>query len=175
MNLNPFKRTYTSKELEIFNFLSKSKVFEELTEDEMVHFIPYMFLREYNQNEVVYFRGDPSQALYIINSGIVGLNLDIEDKIEKLGFRRQYQLLGEEAVSNGNVRNINAVVFSEKAELYVIPTEYLSELFAKKPAIQAKICQEICVAYNQFISDLFKVYRKNHGFFEMNQVFNSRR
>ena len=77
--INPFKKSYTQKELNTFRFLSRIKLFERLNYKEMAHFLPYFYLREYKMDEVVFFRNDPGNALYLVKSGKISINIDIED------------------------------------------------------------------------------------------------
>jgi CRP/FNR family transcriptional regulator, cyclic AMP receptor protein len=61
--LNPFRKTYSVKELNIFRFLAKNALFAKLSKREMALFLPYLHVRRYERNEVVFFRNDPSRAL----------------------------------------------------------------------------------------------------------------
>jgi len=82
--INPFQKTYSTQELNLFRFLEKVDLFKELSDKEMALFLPYMHERDYKSNEVVFFRGDPSQALYVVKKGRVTLNIDIKDRFEVL-------------------------------------------------------------------------------------------
>lgn len=82
--LNPFKRTYTEDELKVFEFLARTQFFNYLKYAEMYRFLPAIHYRKYNKDEVVFFRNDPSQALYIVKSGIVSLNVDIRENFETI-------------------------------------------------------------------------------------------
>ena len=64
--INPFSRTFNESELEIFQFLSQVSFFEKLKNIEMARFLPAIHQRKYLKDEVIFFRGDPSQAFYII-------------------------------------------------------------------------------------------------------------
>ena len=63
---NPFRKTYSPAERETFAFLGKVKFFKHLNFEEMSRFLPAIHQRKYVQDEVVFFRNDPSQALYIL-------------------------------------------------------------------------------------------------------------
>ena len=77
--INPFKKSYTSKELNTFRFLSRIKLFERLNYKEMSYFLPYFYLREYKMEEVVFFRNDPGNALYLVKSN--EFNIDITKNV----------------------------------------------------------------------------------------------
>jgi signal-transduction protein with cAMP-binding, CBS, and nucleotidyltransferase domain len=82
--LNPLKKTYSAGDKQLFRFLQKNSLFEKLEDSELAEFVPFLHLRSYKRDEAIFFRKDPSQALYIIKSGEISLNLDIEDKFEEL-------------------------------------------------------------------------------------------
>ena len=63
--INPFKKSYSSQDINLFRFLARIKLFERLNYEEMAQFTPHMYLRPYKLEEVVFFRNDPSNALYI--------------------------------------------------------------------------------------------------------------
>jgi CRP-like cAMP-binding protein len=168
--LNPFRRTYTLEELNMFRFLSNCRLFEELTNSELRLFLPHLYLRNYAQNEVVFFRSDPSQALYIIKSGVVELNIDVHDKTERLSTIQATEAFGNTALLPNSKRLYNAVVVSDTSEIYVLPQINILEIFEKEPKIKAKVLESMCVWYSKYLHNLYKFYRRNYGFFEMNQV-----
>ena len=95
--INPFKKSYTQKELNTFRFLSRIKLFERLNYKEMSYFLPYFYLREYKMDEVVFFRNDPGNALYLVKSGKVSINIDVEDNFELLNVIKSGGAFGESA------------------------------------------------------------------------------
>ena len=50
----------------------------------MALFLPHLHLRQYKNEEVVFFRNDPSNAFYIVKSGKVSLNIDVNNQFEVL-------------------------------------------------------------------------------------------
>jgi CRP/FNR family transcriptional regulator, cyclic AMP receptor protein len=171
---NPFRRTYSSQELAQFKFLTKTPLFSKLSNDELSYFLPFLYPREYKQDEVIFFRGDPSQALYIVRSGIIGLSIDVAERIEPLSQRKANQSLGENALIENSKRLHNAVVQSEKVELVVIPQANLLEVFRQKDSIKAKMYEALALHFNAFLNDMFYAYRTNEGFFELSQAFSRR-
>lgn len=166
-----FKKKYTEEELLLFNFLRKNRLFEKLTDDELTHFTPYLYLRKYRQNEVAFFTGDPSHAVYIVKSGIVTLNLDIQEGFEKLMTLRSGKLFGDNAVLVGTKRIYTAIVMTEDAELYVIPKANLMEVMNDHWPIKAKIMTAFAETYNEYTNNLFKTYKSSLGFFDLNTVY----
>lgn len=167
---NPFQKSYTSEELSVFNFLSKVKLFSRLSPEEMLHFLPYLYLRKYKKDEVVFFRKDPSQAVYIIKEGYVSLLVDSGDTLEKInGLKRGYSF-GNNALLHGTHRPYNAIVTSEEATLYVIPHVNIADIFNNNLKIKAKMLESLSELYHQYTLDLISSYQSAKGFFSMNSV-----
>lgn len=168
---NPFKKKYTEEELKLFRFLNKIKHFELLTEEELSLFIPYMYERTYNQDEVVFFRDDPSYALYIVKKGNVSLTIDVKDKFEELTVINQGGTFGDNTILENTKRIYTAIVASEKADLYVIPQINIHDIMESNPEVQAKIMTSFAELYNKYTSNLFKIYKSSFGFFELGSVY----
>jgi len=168
---NPFRKVYTRKELEFFAFFRKVRLFEKLNEKELEEFIPFMHLREYKQNEVVFFRNDPGQALYIIQSGVVELNLDLQEDFEPLAFAKKHIAIGVNALLLDSERVYNAVVRSEESWLYVIPQVNILEIFKYKPTIQAKMMTSLSEIYDENTKNLFNAYRTHIGLFSLGDAY----
>ncbi len=169
--INPFKKSYTPKELNTFRYLSRIKLFERLNYKEMSYFLPYFYLREYKHDEVVFFRNDPSNALYLVKSGKISINIDINDGFELLDIIKSGGAFGENALLDETTRTYNAIVHSERSELYVLPKVNINELFEGHPNIRTKMMEGLAELYNQFNINLFKGYKNSYGFFNLGQIF----
>lgn len=169
--INPFKKTYTSRELALFRFLSRVKLFEHLRHEEMDLFKPYLYLRKYKEDEVVFFRNDPSHAFYIIKNGQVSLNIDIQDKFEVLTIAGAGKGFGDNVMLKGTKRIYSAVVMSEVAEVYVIPQVNIFEIFDNHIQIRAKMFNSLAEVYNGYTENLFKAYKSSNNFFNLAQVY----
>lgn len=168
---NPFKKRYSKEELEIFDFLSKIKQLDKLSHDELALFLPTLYLRKYKQNEIVFFTGDPSHALYIVKSGEVSLSIDIKDMTEELNEVHSGDSFGDNAFLDDTKRLYNAMVVSEQAELYVIPQINIFEILKDHPEIKGKIMGSIAELYQQYTTRMYKEYRTNYGFFKLGNVY----
>lgn len=168
-----FKKKYSEKELHIFRFLRKNRLMETLTDEELANFLPYLYLRTYRQNEVIYFTGDPSQAVYIVKAGIVSLNLDITEGFEKIMTLYPGKLFGDNAFLKGAKRISTAVVLTEGAELYVIPHANLLEIMNQHPPIRAKVMTAFSEISNEYTSNLFRTYKSSLGFFDLGTVYSN--
>ncbi len=166
-----FQKRHSDKDLQMFDFLRKAEILEALTDDELAHFLPYLYLREYKKNEVVFFSGDPSHALYMVKKGIVTLNLDIEDTFEKLMTMRSGRLFGDNALLPNAKRIYSAIVETEQVSLYVLPKENVQEIMNNHPLIKAKIMSAFSKRYNDYTARLFSVYKSSLGFFDLNTVY----
>ncbi|WP_158858460.1 Crp/Fnr family transcriptional regulator [Lunatibacter salilacus] len=168
---NPFKKTYSEAEKRQFDFLSKIKFFERLRYSELVHFIPAIHERKYLKNEVVFFRNDPSQALYIMDKGRVLLSIDIKDSFETILTVNAGTAFGENSLLEGSKRIYTAIVDSEEATLWVIPNYAILEIFESNPKIQARMLTSLSEFYNQNNKRLFSSYQNSYGFFKLGQMF----
>ena len=169
---NPFKKEFSEDEKKMFSFLRGNPFFRCLAEKELADFLPFIYLRNYGKGEVVFFRKDPSQALYIIDRGTVVLNLDIEDKFEELVRLNDGNLFGENAMLSNKVRNCNAICIADQSTLYVIPTTGIIEVFDNNRRIQAKMMTALAEFYDQANKQLFEAYRESFGFFDLGKAFN---
>ncbi len=168
---NPFKKSFSYDELNFFRFLSKVETFKYLSNNELYQIIPYLHLRTYKREEVVFFRGDPSQALYIVKSGKVSLNIDIGEKFEILLTLTSGSAFGDNSLLENSDRIYNAIVESETCELYVFPRINILELFKQKVEIKAKMLQSLAESYNEYNQRLYKSYKSSFGFFELSNAF----
>lgn len=169
--INPFKKSYTQKELNTFRFLSRIKLFERLNYKEMSYFLPYFYLREYKMDEVIFFRNDPGNALYLVKSGKVSVNIDIEDKFELLNIIKSGGAFGESALLVDSIRINTCIVHSERAELYVLPKVNIHEIFEGHPVIKTKMLESVAELCNDFLIKLFKGYRSSLGLFNLSQIY----
>jgi CRP/FNR family transcriptional regulator, cyclic AMP receptor protein len=165
-----FIKRYKKEELEVFRFFSRVKLFEKLTFKEMEEFLPYLHLRTYNEKEVVFFRNDPSQALYIIKEGVVELSLDIQNRFEPLVYPKKHINIGVNALLANQKRLYNAICQTE-CELYVIPQVNLLQIFKYKPHIHSKMMTSLAEIYSENTEHLFNTYRENIGFFELGDAY----
>jgi CRP/FNR family transcriptional regulator, cyclic AMP receptor protein len=169
--INPFKKTYSIKEMNLFRFFSKNYLFEKLTQEEMAIFFPHLHLRNYVRSEAVFFRNDPSRAIYIVKTGRVMINIDVADKFEFLKFSRPSDSFGNNALLENTHRVYNAVVDSDYCDLYVLPQVNILEIFEANVVIRAKMTTALCELYNQRTLNLFKAYQSTFGFFDLSQAY----
>ncbi|UII21422.1 Crp/Fnr family transcriptional regulator [Fulvivirga ligni] len=134
-------------------------------------FLPFMHERKYVQDEVVFFRNDPSHALYIIKKGEVALTIDVNEEFEDLTKVGPGVALGESCLLKNTNRLLNAFVTSEKAEFYVIPQDNIFDIFENNMKIKVRMVEMLAEIYNDYNSNLFKAYKSSLGFFNLSQVY----
>jgi len=125
----------------------------------------------YKQDEVVFFRGDPSQALYLINEGRVSLELDMGTKFETIVQLQSGASFGNNSLLKKSKRIFNSFVISPFCQLYVLPQVNIQEIFDNHPLIKAKMLESLVEIYNDNLSNLCKTYQSVHGFFELGEMF----
>lgn len=168
---NPFKKSYSAEDRKNIEFLRKVKPFDLLSDDQLYIFLPYLYPRSYKKNEAVFFRKDPSQALYILKSGEVSLYLDIDGKMEPLMEVSINESFGDNCFIPESNRIYNAIVTSEDAELIVLPQGNIIDVFESKPKIKALILESLLTRYSNYTSRIFEVYKSSFGFFELKQAY----
>ena len=171
ISINPFKKSFTSRELEKIQYFANLTIFQGLTYDEISLFLPNLHERHYKKDEVVFFRGDPSLALYIIKSGVISLTLDYQDDLEELTKVGTGDSLGESCMLADTKRLLNAIVYSEVAEMYVIPQLNILEIFENNLSIKSKMMESLSKLYHEYNDNLFEAYRKSLGFFHLPMVY----
>lgn len=168
---NPFKKSYSKEEKKQLAFLREVKPFNLLSDDQLYIFLPYLYPRMYKKNEAVFFRKDPSQALYIIKSGRVSLNLDREGDLEPLMTVGAKEAFGDNCFVPQSSRIYNAIVETEEAELFVLPQGNIMEIFDSKPKIKALVLESLLIRYNDYTSKIFDTYKSSYGFFELRNAY----
>lgn len=170
---NPFARTYSQQEKEIMNFLRKNPIFKDLSNEELLNFIPHLHQRSYGKNEVVFFRNDPSQALYLLKKGRVALQLDIDDSFEPLALLKSGMHFGENALLPRSHRLYNAICKQEDNQLYILPQVSLMEIFEENTKLKSKVMQALASLQQKQIQSIFAFYREDFGFFELGRAYYS--
>ncbi len=168
---NPFKKSYSRIEIEKLEFFRKVTIFEDLEDGELALFLPYFHERLYKKDEAVFFRGDPSRALYVVKSGIISLTIDYQDDLEELTKVTAVNSMGESCLLEDNQRLLNAIVDSDTSELFVLPQLNIHEIFENNAQIKAKMLMALAKIYHNYNYNLFEAYRNSLGFFHLPLVY----
>ena len=121
--------------------------------------------------EVVFFRNDPANALYLVKSGKVSINIDIEEEFEQLSIIKSGGAFGESALLIDSNRIYTSIVHTERAELYVLPKVNIHEIFQGHTIIKTKMMESLSEIYNDYMVNLFKGYRSSLGLFNLSLVY----
>lgn len=167
---NPFQQSFSPEELEVYNFLSEVRLFQRLSNEEKSFFLPYLYLRKYKQDEVVFFRGDPAHALYVIKKGTIDLVLDVDQDFEKISTVTVQHSFGNNALIKESKRLYSAIVQSSEAELYVVPHVNVNDIFSTKSKIKAKMFEALARMYEHHVENLYESYRSSKGFFTLDSM-----
>jgi CRP/FNR family transcriptional regulator, cyclic AMP receptor protein len=119
--------------------LAKVGLFSDLSEPELVGLAALMRPRPYAKDEVIYLRGDPGTAFYVIASGKVKIALTSPDGKELIlrrlaagGFHGELALLDDEP------RSADAVA-TESSVLLVLQRDAFRQFLADHPGVAAKL------------------------------------
>ncbi|MFY7787908.1 MAG: Crp/Fnr family transcriptional regulator [Thermoflexibacteraceae bacterium] len=168
---NLFAKKYSNREKVLFRFLRKNNLFDKLEDEEIAEFLPFLHLRSYHYNEVIFFRNDPSQAIYIIKSGNVRISLDVEAHFEDLLVLASGESFGDNAILEQTMRSYNAICNSEVCEVYAIPQFNIHDIFNHHVEIKAKMLQGLARYYDRYMINLAKSYRNTFGLFDLANVY----
>ncbi|MDI9356254.1 MAG: cyclic nucleotide-binding domain-containing protein [Chitinophagaceae bacterium] len=149
-----------TQEKNIISLIQSTTLFRYLTKEEILTIIPHLYVRNYVKNEVVYFRTDPSKALYIIKKGTVAMKIDVNEHLLEVMQIKDGQLFGENTILKNAKRLLSAVVVSENAEIYAIPYLKLQEVFQRHGSIKIKVINAFAEKYNERISQTIHIFEK---------------
>ncbi len=166
-----FGTSFSDKDHQLINFLQRDRLFESLTERELSHFLPYIHERTYQLDEVIFFSGDPSQALYMVKSGMVSLNIEVKGNFEKLVTLRAGHAFGDNSLLPNTKRIYSAITCTDLAVVYVIPQINLLEIMDRHKKIKAKMMTAFGEMYNTYTTKLFRAYKNSLGFLDLNEVY----
>ena len=152
--------------------MSGIRLFNSLSFKEMSYFIPYLHERHYHKDEVVFFREDPSHALYLLKRGEVLLNIDVNNSFETLNTVKGGAALGETCLLQDTKRQFNAFVVSDTAQFYVIPQDNILMIFENHEKVRTKMYSELAEILNEYNTNMIKSYRSSFGFFHLSQIYN---
>jgi CRP/FNR family transcriptional regulator, cyclic AMP receptor protein len=172
--INPFSKKFAEEELELFKFLSNVKFFEKLKNEEMAYFLPSIHQRIFIKDEVIFFSNDPSQAFYMVKSGMVKLAIDVKGEFETVLTIKPGGSFGENSLLEGSKRIYTAIAQSDEVELMVIPHFSIQEIFDSHQKVKAKMMTSLAEFNDRNNQRLFKSYRSSFGFFNIGEMFETK-
>ena len=154
-----FEKPFTKDE-NIISLIQSTILFKSLTREEILILIPHLYLRNYVKNEVVYFRTDPSKALYIIKKGTVAMKIDVNEDLLEIMQIKDGHLFGENSILKNANRLLSAIVISENAEIYAIPYLKLQEVFQRHNSIKIQVINAFAEKYNERVSQTVQIFNQ---------------
>lgn len=121
--------------------LKKIFLFKELEEKEMDEIIEKIHLKKYKKSEILFWKGDLGDALYIIKKGKIKITELFENGREKiLTIFTDGDFLGEMAIIDGEKRSASAEAI-EESEVYVLYKKDFLEILQSNFVITMEILQ----------------------------------
>lgn len=123
--------------------LASMPLFNKVEKKHLNSFLKLIHNRVYNQNEYVFYQGDPGICLYIIRDGIVDIiqSDEFDNKFKLISLKRG-DFFGELALLDDEVRSATAVAKIE-SNLAVIFKPDLDEFVEKYPEVGVNIMRGI--------------------------------
>jgi len=165
-----FSKDYTKEEESLFAFLRTIPLFSNFNNHELFLCCESIHLRNYKLKEVIFFQEDPAQALYIIKSGSVTIEIEHEGKAEVLKPFAEGESFGHESLLKKPKRFASANCTSEFAEIYVIPRVHLEYLSKKDARLKAKLYENLANFYGDYVSAIYQSYQQSFGLFELSSA-----
>ncbi len=123
---------------ELIELLSTNYIFASLSEDQLLSVADRLDTHLYQQNEVIFEKGDPADGLYIISSGRVKLMEGGADLGRELSTYERGDFIGEEGMIVGQQRKSTAICISNLI-VYHLKSEQIENLTEEYPEIVAPI------------------------------------
>jgi CRP/FNR family transcriptional regulator, cyclic AMP receptor protein len=119
--------------------LTDVEIFSTLTPEEMAALAAGMRFRRYARGEVVFLRGDPGTAFYVVAAGRVKITLGADDGKELIIARLgPGSFFGELALLDDQARSADATA-AERTLLLVLPGDAFRQFLTDHPAVAVKL------------------------------------
>ena len=154
-----------------YTLITQTPLFAGMSMHSLSLLIPHIQTRRYKQSEVVFFRGDPARALYVVQSGVVQGYLDrFMEKDERLFEAERGTLLDCHAIWPHTYRLVNTVVTSSEATLLVLPQKPLINFMRAHFSHRVLLMQRCAQGYYKEIEDIYRRYCESADFFQMGHI-----
>src|SRR5437764_14479100 len=120
------------------SLLAQIELFSGLTEPELEHLSASLRRRRFAKGQILFFRGDPGQSLYIIESGQVKIVLTSPEGREfSLALLGPADFFGDLALLDGEPRSADAVA-QEACQLLLLEREDFLRFLEAHPKAAAR-------------------------------------
>lgn len=123
---------------ELIDLLSNIHIFASLNEEQLLSVADRLDTHLYQQNEIIFTKGEHANGLYIIASGRVQILKPQAAHTQELSMYERGDFFGEEGMVIGQRRKVSAVAASNLI-LYHLKSEQIEALTEKYPEIIAPI------------------------------------
>lgn len=143
------KRDRTAPEKDLLRALKQIPFFENLRRHELEEVSSFMFLREYQEDEHLFEMGQPGEALFIILSGEVSIEVpDGFEAVKSIAQLGKNTFVGELALMDASARSASARSIVPTKALALFRSD-LDRLFHSHPRIAARIYQALASIVGQ--------------------------
>jgi len=126
------------------DFLKKTLLFKDLTENELVEVILIGQLKTFEKDQVIFRDGDPGDSLYLIVDGSVRISKMQNNKEEALAILEAKSFFGEMTILDKMPRSAWAIANCD-CSVFQIEADKLFDLFNKDREIAYKFLYAFCV------------------------------
>jgi CRP-like cAMP-binding protein len=138
---NVFKEE--SNERTIISILRRIPVFTSLSKTEMRQVEKIVYLRNYQEGEVVFVEGEPGAGMYVIESGKIRICLGPNtDEDHEIALLEQGDFFGELALIDDHPRSATAVATSPTRLIGFFRSELIS-IISRSPRLGVKLQQNM--------------------------------
>lgn len=121
------------------SLLWRVPLFSGLSDEELTHLTSRVRRRRYRKGETVFHEGDLGTALFFVERGAVKIVLrSPEGKEATLGFRRQGDFFGEQALLDGETRSAD-VIATETCDLLLLPRDDFHQVLNTYPKVAVNL------------------------------------
>ncbi len=162
-----FKQKLSPEHKALCALIGRSSLFKDLKVYQLALLIPHLYVRRFEKGEIIFYRGDPSMALYFIKSGKLEAYLDDALEREVLARLKEGDSVGHNMVLKKADRLFNVMVTSPEAELLALPQDPLFELMRNHLSIRASLMLRFSLMSNDRLENLLGHYCQSRGVFHI--------
>ena len=137
-----FKKMRDPQVFPIMEILKKIPIFEELSSRELKKIIRIIYRRDYQEGELIFKKGQPGAAMFIINEGSAEIFIDGGGKSTVLAELERGDFFGELALLDDDPRSASARALEDSSILAFYRGD-LEKLLEKDALIGSRILKKL--------------------------------
>ncbi len=142
---DPVVRSPEQRVADRIEFLKRLPLFANLSDAELTALAKEFTVRHFQQGEMIFFQGDPGQALYLLDAGRVRIYVQDDGGQEtSVIFYSAGDIFGELAAIDGMPRSASAIV-AEETIVHVLTRERLRAHLLASPQLAYNFMQALAV------------------------------